>query len=167
MMTRIAGAGLDILRLGDDVGMQHAMMMSPAMWAKWLKPRLAKVIEAAKTANPSIIVSYHSDGMIMPVIEGLIEAGVDVLNPVQPECIDPAEVKAMFGDRLAFSGTIGTQTTMPFGTPDDVRRDVKDRIETVGKGGGLFIGPSHTMEPEVPWANVVAFVEAVEEYGRY
>jgi len=143
------------------------MMISPEIWRKWLKPRLAKVIDAAKSANRSVIISYHSDGVILPIIEELIEIGVDVLNPVQPECMDPAKIKALYGSRLAFSGTIGTQTTLPFCTPDEVRKVVKERIETVGKGGGLFIGPSHTLEPEVPWKNVVAFVEAVEEYGRY
>jgi len=86
---------------------------------------------------------------------------------VQPECVDPAEFKNLFGDRLAFWGTIGIQHTLPFGTPEEVRQEVKTRIETVGAGGGLLIGPSHVIEPEVPWENVLAFVEAVKEYGAY
>jgi uroporphyrinogen decarboxylase len=81
--------------------------------------------------------------------------------------MDPAQLKAQFGDRLAFWGTIGTQTTMPFGTPAEVRAVVKERIDTVGRGGGLLISPTHTLEPEVPWQNVLAFIEAVQEFGAY
>ena len=92
---------------------------------------------------------------------------VDILNPVQPECVDPVAIKKKYGDRLSFWGTIGTQTTMPFGTPEDVRREIRARIETVGKGGGLLIAPTHVIEPEVPWENILAFIEAVKEFGRY
>ena len=167
-MARIfAGSGVDVLRLGDDVGTERGMMISKAAWEEWLKPRLARVIGAAREVNPDILVFYHSDGDCREVIAGLIEIGVDILNPVQPECMDPAEIKLLHGDRLAFWGTIGTQTTMPFGTPDDVREEVITRIETVGKGGGLLLGPSHLLQDEVPWENVLAFFDAVERYGVY
>ena len=111
--------------------------------------------------------SDHSDGVIDPIIPELIEIGVDILNPVQPECMDPVQLKREYGNELAFWGTIGTQTTMPFGTPEEVKAVVKERIETVGQGGGLLLAPTHVIEPDVPWENVVAFFEAVEEYGRY
>jgi uroporphyrinogen decarboxylase len=165
--VRLAQAGIDVLLTGDDVGMQHQMMMSPQLWRKWLKPRLAEIIAAAKSVNPDLLVFYHSDGNIEPIIPELIEIGVDILNPVQPECMDPARLKQEYGDRLAFWGTMGTQTTMPFGTPEEVRATVKERIETVGQGGGLLLAPTHVIEPDVPWENVEAFFEAVEEYGRY
>lgn len=160
-------AGVDVLRLGDDVGTERGMMIGKETWAEWLKPRLARIIRTAKEINPDILVFYHSDGDCRDVIPGLIEVGVDILNPVQPECMDPAEIKRLYGDRLAFWGTIGTQTTMPFGTPRDVEREVIARIETVGKGGGLLLGPSHLLQDEVPWENVLAFFEAVERHGRY
>jgi uroporphyrinogen decarboxylase len=165
--TRLAQSGIDILLTGDDVGMQQGMMMSPQLWRKWLKPRLAEVIAAAKKVNPDLLVFYHSDGNIKPIIPELIEIGVDILNPVQPECMDPAEIKREYGNDLAFWGTIGTQTTMPFGTPEEVRATVKERIKTVGQHGGLLLAPTHVIEPDVPWENVVAFFEAVEEYGSY
>lgn len=164
---RVAEAGADSIHCGDDVGMQDRLMMSPEMWREWLKPRWRKVIKAAKDANPDILAFYHSDGDVRPVIEELIEIGFDILNPVQPECMDPAALKREYGDRLAFWGTIGTQTTMPFGTPEEVRATVKERVETVGVGGGLLIAPTHVLEPEVPWENIVALFEAVDEYGRY
>jgi uroporphyrinogen decarboxylase len=164
---RMAFADVDVLTTGDDVGTQRGMMMSLPTWRTWLKPRLAAVIAAAKEVKPDLLVSYHSDGNVEPVIPELIEIGVDILNPVQPECMDPVKLKREYGDRLAFSGTIGTQTTMPFGTPAEVKAVVKERIETVGRGGGLLLAPTHVLEPEVPWENVIAFMEAVDEYGRY
>ncbi len=164
---RCAEAGCDMLHLGDDVGMQDRLMMSPAMWRHWLKPRLAKVIASARAVKPGIHAWYHSDGYIEQIIPDLIEVGVTVLNPVQPECMDPAKLKQQYGDQLAFWGAIGTQTTMPFGTPDDVRACVKERIETVGYDGGLLIAPTHVLEPEVPWENVMALHEAIQEYGNY
>ncbi len=99
-----------------------------------------------------------------PIIEDLIEIGLTVLNPVQPECMDVYEIKRKYGDRLAFWGTIGTQTVMPFGTPDDVRQKVKEMIDLFAPG--LIIAPTHVIEPDVPWENLIAFKEAVEEYGR-
>jgi len=167
MARRLAEARCDGLGTGDDVGMQDRMMMSPATWRQWFRPRWARVFRAAKEVNPDLQIMYHSDGMIEPIIPDLLEIGLDVLNPVQPECMDPAALKRQYGDRLAFWGTIGTQTTMPFGTPDEVRRVVRERVETVGAGGGLLIAPTHVLEPDVPWANVVALFEAVEEYGVY
>lgn len=162
---RLVRAGVDVFHTGDDVATQRGMMMSPEMWRKWLKPRLARVIAAAREERPDLLVSYHSDGDVRAIIPELIEIGVQVLNPVQPECLDPVEMKRLYGDRLAFWGTVGTQTTMPFGTPEEVRRVVKERIETVGAGGGLLPAPTHLLEPDVPWENVLAFFAAVEEYG--
>lgn len=161
---RLCRMGIDLLMLGDDVGSQRAMIMSPATWRKWIKPRVAAQIRTAKRIKPEVLVYYHTDGNVEPIIPDLIEVGLDILNPVQPECMDPTEIKRKYGDRLAFWGTIGTQTTMPFGTQDEVRRVVKERIETVGPEG-LLLAPTHVLEPEVPWENIVAFVEAVEEYG--
>ena len=147
--------------------MQDAMLISPALWRKWVKPRYASMIDAAKEINSDVIIWYHSDGRIEPIIPDLIEIGVQVLNPVQPEAMDPAHIKSLYGDKLAFWGTVSIQQTMPFGSPDDVRAEVKQRIETVGRGGGFILAPSHVLEPEVPWENVLAFVQAAREYGSY
>lgn len=162
-----ADCGVDILLTGDDFGMQDRMVISPKMWRKWFKPRYADLISNVKTVNPKTLVFYHSDGMIEPIIPDLIEIGVDILNPVQPECMDPAAIKKQFGDQLAFWGTIGTQSTMPFGSPAEVKAKVKERVRTVGQGGGLLLAPTHKLEPDVPWENILAFFEAVEEYGAY
>ncbi len=162
-----AMAGVDILRLGDDVGSQHGMMISPAVWRTFLKPRLASVIAAAREVRPDIPVFYHSDGDVREIIEDLIEVGVTILNPIQPECMDPFEIKARYGDRLTLWGTVGTQTTLPRGTPAEVRGVVRQYMRRLAPGGGYVIGPSHSINRDVPWANVLAFYEAVRDYGSY
>lgn len=167
MVENYVAAGVDIIVFGEDVGGQNGMLIHPNTWREWFKPRLANLIRTAKSVNPDVFIFFHSDGDIEPIIPELIEVGVEILNPVQPECMDPTKIKNEYGDRLAFWGTIGTQSVMPFGTPEDVRRNVRERIETVGRGGGLVLAPSHTLEPEVPWENVLAFVEAVNEFGEY
>ena len=162
MARRYAAAGVDVLMLGDDVATQIDMMISPALWRATLKLRLAAVIRAAKELNPEILIFYHGDGNMERIVPDLIEIGVESLNPVQPECMDPLRMKQLFGGQLAFWGCIGTQTTMPFGTPDEVGSTVRQLIDTVGKGGGLLLAPTHTLEPDVPWANVEALLKAVQ-----
>jgi uroporphyrinogen decarboxylase len=163
---RYAALAPDVIMFGDDVASQRGMLMSVGMWRKWLKGRLARVIAAARQTNPDVIIFYHSDGDATAIVPDLIEIGVDVLNPVQPECMDPFALKRKYGDRLSFWGTLGTQSTLPFGTPQDVEHDIRERCEIVAKGGGLVIAPTHMVEPEVPWENIVAFVEAVKHYHR-
>ncbi|MCF7839016.1 MAG: hypothetical protein K9N49_10350 [Candidatus Marinimicrobia bacterium] len=159
-----ARAGVDVLCLGDDIGMQSTIMMSVDMYRAWLKPRLAKVIAAAKAVKPDLLVQYHSCGYIEPFIPDLIEVGVDILNPIQPECMDFAKLHAQYGEQLSFNGTLGTQTTMPFGTPDDVRAVVERNLRRAGPRGGLLVTPTHMLEPEVPWANIAAYIEACKTF---
>lgn len=155
-----ARAGVDYLHTGDDVANQQTMMFSLPMWRKFMKSRWAKVYEAARAIKPDIAIWYHSDGNITRIIPELIEIGVDILNPVQPECVDIYELKKQYGRQLVFDGTIGTQTTMPFGTPDEVRRVVADRKAQLGQDGALILSPTHVLEPEVPIENILAFCEA-------
>jgi uroporphyrinogen decarboxylase len=164
MARRYAQSGVDVLMLGDDVATQVDMMISPALWRATLKPRLAQVIGAAKVVNPEILIFYHGDGNMERIIPELIEIGVEILNPVQPECMDPRRMKELYGDRLAFWGCIGTQTTMPFSTAAEIQQTVHQLIEVVGKGGGLLLAPTHTLEPDVPWTNVEAFLAAVNQF---
>jgi uroporphyrinogen-III decarboxylase len=114
-----------------------------------------------KTLNPRVKIAYHSDGDIAAIIPELIEIGLDVLNPVQPNCLDPAELKRLYGDRLCFWGSIDEQHTLPFGTPADVRREVLTRLRTLGQGGGLIIGPTHHVQLDTPLENFWAMIEAI------
>jgi len=158
-----AEAGVDVMILGDDVAMQTGLLMSIEMWREFLGGRLKATIGAVKSARPETKVFYHSDGDVEPLIPDLIEAGVEALNPVQPECMDPAEIKRKYGDRLAFWGTVSLQRTMSRGSPADVREEVRTRVRTVGYDGGLFLSPAHVLPPETPWENIVAFFEAADE----
>ncbi len=161
-----AAADVDILFIGDDVGMQRSLMMSETMYVDWLKPRHKRLIETVKARYPNILVFYHSCGYITPLIPHLIDAGIDVLNPVQPECMDFADIWRDFSDKISFHGTIGTQSVMPFGTPDEVRRAVFRHLDIAGPQGGLFVAPTHLLEPEVPWENILAYVEACRDYVK-
>ena len=161
-----ARAGCDILYTGDDVANQNALMFSPEQWRRFMKARWAKVYAAARAIKPDIEIWYHSDGNIEAIIPELIEIGVTILNPVQPECMDLVRIKQKWGDRLVLDGTIGTQSTMPWGTPDEVKRVVRERVRTLGGDGALMLAPTHVLEPEVPIENVLAFVEAAGEFGE-
>jgi len=164
MAAAYARAGVDFIQFGDDIGMQQTIMMSESLYRTWLKPRLARVIATARAIKPDLVVAYHSCGYVIPFIPDLIEVGVDVLNPVQPECMDFAAVHAEFGERLSFWGTLGTQTTLPFGSPEEVRQMVHRNLGIAGKKGGLLCSPTHMVEPEVPWANLMAYVAACREW---
>ena len=154
-----ARAGVDMIHSGDDVANQNTLMFSIDHWRRFLKCRWAEVYAAVKEIDPDVRIWYHSDGNIEEIIPELIEIGVDILNPVQPECMNVLEIKEKYGDALVLDGTIGTQTTMPFGTPDDVRNVVSERIRTLGRDGGLILSPTHILEPEVPIENIMAFVD--------
>jgi len=159
-----ATAGLDILSLGDDIGTQNSLMIDVGLWEQWLQPRLKKVIQAAKKIKPDILIFYHSCGYILPFIDKLIETGVEILNPIQPECMEFDDVYDRFGDRVSFWGTLGTQQLLPFGTKEEVKKVTLSRLEKCGPKGGIIIGPTHIVEPEVPWENLTAIIEAAKEY---
>ncbi|NLC69178.1 MAG: hypothetical protein GX754_10465 [Clostridiaceae bacterium] len=154
-----AKAGVDVIISADDVANQRDLMFSIQLWRKFMKTRWAKVYQAVREIKPDIQIWYHSDGNIEKIIPELIEIGVTILNPVQPECLDPVAVKKQYGDKIIIDGTIGTQTTMPFGTVEDVKQVIRDRKEKLGYDGALILSPTHVLEPEVPIENVLAFVE--------
>jgi len=163
-IAAVAGrAGADMLLTGDDVANQSTLMFSKEMWRRFMKPRWARVFAAARAGNPHIQIWYHSDGNITSIIPDLIEIGVTILHPLQPECLDLEPLKKAFGTQLVFEGTIGTQSTMPFGSPDEVRRVVRERKRTLGDDGALILAPTHVLEPEVPLENIEAFVDACRE----
>ena len=161
----LAAAGVDLLGTGDDVANQNALMFSPEIWRRMILPRWARVWQAAKAINPAVRIWYHTDGNAMAIIEEMVQAGLDMLNPLQPECLDVDEVYRRWGGRLCLDGCIGTQSTMPWGTPRQVRARVKEVIEKFGRQGGLIVSPTHTLEPEVPIANIEAMFEACREFG--
>lgn len=163
---KLVGLGVDMIWTGDDIGGQSAMIFSPELWRRMFKPRMAVFFAELKRLNPNVKIAYHSDGVVYPVIPDLIEIGLDVLNPIQPACMDPVRLKREYGDKLCFWGSIDEQHTLPFGRPSDVTSEVRARLDTLGKGGGLIIGPTHHVQLDTPMENFLAMVNTIREPRR-
>jgi uroporphyrinogen decarboxylase len=159
----LARAGIDILLLDDDVAMPTGLMISPSTWRRHFKDRLAEVINIAREESPDLLVFYHCDGDFTRLIPDLVDIGVNVINPVQPDCMDGAAIKRDFGDRLAMWGTVGRARLWDEGTTDQIRAEVKRCIQTLGPQS-LLLAPAYDID-FAPFENIVAFVEAVEEFG--
>ena len=164
---RLVRMGVDIIWLGDDVGTQRTMLMSPTLWRKYLKPRMGIICQELKKINPSLKIAYHSDGYIYPIIDELIEIGIDVLNPIQPKAMDPIYLKKRYGNKLSFWGSLDEQYTLPFGTSEEVKKEVIERIKTIAPGGGFIISPCQHVQLDTPLENFMAFINTVKEYGKY
>jgi uroporphyrinogen decarboxylase len=158
---KLVKMGVDMIWIGDDMGAQDRMLISPETWRRFFKPRMATFISALKSINPDVKVAYHSDGNISPIIPDLIEIDLDVLNPIQPQSMDPEKVKKEYGDKLCFWGSMDEQYTLPFGTPAEVEREVITRLKTLGKNGGLIIGPTHHVQLDTSLENFWAMVNAI------
>ena len=166
---RLVAAGVDGIWTGDDFGAQNGMMVSPDMWRRIFKPRMAEVFQEFRSVNPDVMIMYHCDGAIAPILPDLIEIGLDVFNPVQPGVPghDPAELKAQFGSELSFWGAIDQQQLLPNGTPEEIEADVKSKIEALGAEGGYMVAPAHILQRDTPVENVEAFIAAVKRHGVY
>ena len=165
--SNLTKMGADGIWIGDDVGTQKGMMISPEMWRKYLKPRMAAFCQELKAINPNLKIAYHSDGNIYPIIDELIEIGIDVLNPIQPAAMDPVYLKKRYGKNLSFWGTIDEQYTLPFGSVEDVRQETLSRIQNVAPGGGLILSPTHHIQLDTPIENFLTFLETVQTQGYY
>jgi len=161
----LARSGVDVLALDDDVGAPVTMMISPALWQRFFKPRMATIIDCARAIKPDLRVIFHSDGVYTPILPDLVDIGVNGINPLQPDHMDAAKIRAEYGTQLAFWGTVGCQTAFSFASPEAIRQEVRLRIDSLGRAG-LILAPAYDLgEPDIPWANVAAFLEAVHEYG--
>ena len=163
------GDNVDIIKIGDDLGTQENLMISPKMYREILKPIHADFIGFIK-ARTNAKILFHSDGDVVPLIEDFIEMGVDILNPIQTSAgtmSDLPSLKKRFGKNIAFCGGIDTHRILPFGSVQDVRDEVRRVMQILGPGGGCMIGSVHTVMNDVPAENVLAMVDAVEEFGYY
>jgi len=154
---------------GTDFGTQQGPFISVKTYRELYAPFHRQVNAWVHTHTPWKTF-IHSCGSVVPLIEEFIEAGFDILNPVQTSAagMDPAELKRRFGDRLVFwGGGVDTQRTLPFGTPDEVRRQVRERIAIFGAGGGFVFNTVHNVQANVPVENLLAMYETVREYGTY
>jgi uroporphyrinogen decarboxylase len=162
------GPYLDIIAFKDDIGMQSGPIISPAMFREMIKPRMQKLIDVIRSKTPARLW-FHSCGSIYYAIPDLIELGVEILNPVQVQAagMDTARLKREFGDRLAFWGGIDTQQVLPFGTPDAVAAEVRQRLADLAPGGGYVLASVHNLEADVPGENIWAMYQTAHRYGRY
>ncbi len=163
------GENVDIIKIGDDLGTQESLLMSPAMYRKMLKPVHADYIKFIRERTPAKVM-FHTDGDVFPLVEDFIEMGVDILNPIQTSAgkmSNIEELKDRYGRDIIFCGGMDTGRILPDGSPEEVRQEVRRIIRVLGRDGGLMVGAVHTVMNNVPAENVLAMVDAVEEFGYY
>lgn len=160
-MFDAAGGRIDILRQADDLGTQRGLLLSPAMFRTFIKPRIAAMADLAHAYG--IKFMFHTCGAVRPLIGDLIEAGVDILDPLQAaaEGMEPRALKEEFGSRLCFHGGICTQYLLPKGTVEQVKQEAKRRAGILGRGGGYILAPCHVLQLDVPTSNILALGEAI------
>ncbi len=159
-------AGVDIVWIGDDLGTQRSLVMSPAMYRQWYRPRHQRLVEHLRRLRPEIKIAFHCCGHVTPLIPDLIEVGIDILEAVQAEAMDLAYLKREFGRDLTFWGGIGAQSVLAR-PPRQVKEGVRETLRLMAPGGGYIAAPCHTLTEEVSWEQVVAFHEAIEAYRDY
>ena len=161
-----ATAGVDIVWIGDDLGAQRSLVMSPAQYRQWYRPCHARIVDRLRSIRSDVKIAFHCCGHVTPLIPDLIELGIDILEAVQAEAMDLAGLKREFGKDITFWGGIGAQSVLQ-GTPADVVRGVASTLRVMAPGGGYIAAPCHTLTSEVPWKNVLAFHLAMDRHGSY
>ena len=152
---------IDGIRFGDDWGQQRGLIFGARLWRRFVKPRIAELYGMVKRAGKAVLI--HSCGRVQELFPELIELGLDVFNPFQPEAMDPYEMKRQFGRQLTFLGGVSVQTLLPFGTPQQIRDETRRLMDEIGRDGGFIIAPSHDMPGDIPLENMVAMIETVRE----
>ena len=150
-------AQIDGFRFVEDWGKQKGLLMSKKHWDEFIKPRLQKAYEACKKRKVTLMI--HSCGDIIELIPDLIELGVDIIDPIQPEVMDISFLKKEYGKYVTFFGGLGSQSTIPRGTPDDVSKEFEQHIKILGTGGGCIIGPAGALPTDTPMENVTKLIE--------
>ncbi len=164
-----AGPYLDMVKIGDDLGTQESLLISPKMYRDLLKPCHADLINFIKERTDAKVF-FHTDGDVFNLIDDFIDIGIDVLNPIQTSAgrmSDLESLKTRFGDRIVFCGAIDTHRVLPMGTAEDVENEVRRVINILGRDGGYMLSGVHTIMNDVPAKNVLAMVDAVKKYGHY
>jgi uroporphyrinogen decarboxylase len=160
---RIKGK-VDFFSMGDDFATQRDLMISPEIWRKFFKPVYRKIFDLAKSYG--LYIWFHSCGAIGEVLPDLIDIGMDVWESAQVHLPgnEPERLKREYGKDITFMGAVNTQSTLPYGTPEQVRREVRDRIRVLGKGGGYICGADHIIKEDVPIENALALFDEVLKF---
>jgi uroporphyrinogen decarboxylase len=164
----LTGPYIQVIKMGDDLGAQNGPLMSPKTYRAVVKPYHKELFDFVK-ARTKARLFLHTCGSVYRLLPDLLDAGVEVLNPVQVSAadMDTRRLKAEFGDRLSFMGAIDTQHVLPFGTPEEVRREVERRIADLAPGGGYIVAPVHNVQADVSPENLVTMYRHAREVGRY
>jgi len=162
-----AAAGVDLVWIGDDLGTQRSLVMSPVQYREWYRPRHRQIVAHLRAIRPEAKIAFHCCGHVTPLIPDLVEIGIDVLEAVQAEAMDVPALKREFGRDIAFWGGVGAQSVLELGTPAQVREGVRQTLQVMAPGGGYIAAPCHTLTEHVSWENVLAFHEAMLAYGAY
>lgn len=162
VIDQVVQYDIDACHFGDDWGWQQGLLMGPAHWRRYIKPRMARMFARVKGAGKFVFL--HADGDVSAIFEDLIEIGLDVYNPFQPEIMDVYKMKREYGDRLCFWGGVGLQSLLRFGGPEEVRDNVHRMIEEIGAGGGYILAQAHPdgVLGDTPVENIVALIETVQ-----
>lgn len=152
---------IDGVIFGDDWGQQTGLIFGRRLWRRFIKPRMAKLFETTRAAGKAVFL--HCCGKVQELFPELIEIGLDVFNPFQPEVMDPCEMKKLYGSQLSFYGGVSIQKLLPYGTPEEVKAEVRRLKREVGAGGGYILAPSHDMPGDIPLENLLALIEAARE----
>ena len=150
---------IDGVRFSDDWGGQRGLLMSPETWRTFIKPYLKRMYDYAHTLGYDIFI--HTCGDVTLLLDDLIEIGVNVFNPFQPEVMDIENIIKRYAGRLAFNGGLSIQKTLPFGNPNEVRNEVKRRLKLAKEYGGYIISPAHDMPPDIPLENIQAMLKVL------
>lgn len=161
LVEAIMAAGVDAVRFTDDWGMQDSLFIRPHQWREFIKPRLGRLYDVVKSRGG--LVFQHSCGCIGPIVPDLIDLGLDVLDPCQPQSNDIFAWKREYGRSLCFMGGLDTQTYLSFAAPAEVKEKVKEVLGVMSAGGGYIAAPSHTIT--LPEANRLAMLEAIDEFN--
>ncbi|MEI7905475.1 MAG: uroporphyrinogen decarboxylase family protein, partial [Candidatus Firestonebacteria bacterium] len=156
---------IDGMRFGDDWGQQAGLIMGPELWRKFIKPRIKKMYARVKSHGLKVFI--HSCGDVEEIFPDLIEVGLDVFNPFQPEAYDIFKIKKLYGDKLSFYGGMSTQKILPFGTPEAVKIETVRLLKEIGNNGGYIFSPAHATPGDVPVENMTAMIEVLQNQEKY
>ncbi|MBN1446148.1 MAG: hypothetical protein JW957_08610 [Candidatus Omnitrophica bacterium] len=150
---------IDVMRFGDDWGQQNGLIMGPALWHEFIKPRVKQMYAAVRSKSKYVMI--HSCGKVDELFPELIEIGLDIFNPFQPEVMDVFDMKKKYGDKLSFYGGISTQKLLPYGTVAQVKDEVKRLLDVIGKDGGYIASPAHDIPKDAKPENIAAMIDAL------
>lgn len=162
-LERISACSPDGVFISDDYGFQDRLMLRPETWRELVLPHLRRLLQAARDLG--LVTMLHSCGHVTEIVPDLIESGLDILHPIQPEAMDIFALKREFGKDITFCGGISTQRLLPFATPDEVRDEVRRTVEVMSVDGGYIAEPGITLQADVPTENLVALVETLRGVG--